>query len=419
MKKNILIAQSGGPTAVINSSLAGVIRGGLESSDAVGEIYGAENGIEGIEADKIVPLNRFENPEELALLRQTPASFLGSCRKKLPDTAEGEETYINIMKVLKKHNIGYLFYIGGNDSMDTADKLSRYAAEANEDIRIVGIPKTIDNDLALTDHTPGYGSAAKLVANALRQLTLDTGVYKMKSVIVLEIMGRNAGWLTAAAALANDSALRAADIICLPEVAFSPEKLLSEVERLSKEQKTVMLAVSEGIKDGKGNYVAENALAAHSRDDKFAHAALGGVGRTVEAMISEALGLKTRTIELSTLQRCWSAGASLCDTNEAFEAGRRGVEFAVRDGLTAVMPSFKRVSDNPYRIEIEPVNVALVANREKKVPAEMIAENGFGVTEAFIRYAAPLIEGEPAPIYKNGVIQLAQLYRNTDRGWNI
>lgn len=409
MKKNILVAQSGGPTAVINSSLAGVIRGGIENSDSVGEIFGAVNGIEGVENDTLVSLERFKDPFELSLLRQTPSSYLGSCRRKLPDLAEDEETYSRIMSVLKKHNIGYFFYIGGNDSMDTADKLSRYAAELNKDIRIVGIPKTIDNDLAVTDHTPGYGSAAKFVANTLRQLTLDTGVYKMKSVIILEIMGRNAGWLTAAAALANDSELSAADIICLPEVAFDPDRLLAEVERVSKAQKTVMLAVSEGIKDRHGNYIAENSLAAQGRDDKFAHAALGGVGKCVESMISDSLGLKTRTIELSTLQRCWAIGASLRDENEAFEAGRHGVKFAVRDGLTCIMPSFKRLSDDPYRMEIVPIDVNLTANHEKKVPANMISENGFGVTEDFIRYTAPLIEGEPTVSYQNGIVRFAQL----------
>ena len=409
MKKNLLVAQSGGPTAVINSSLAGVIRGGIENSDLVGEIYGSLNGIEGVENDRIISLEHFRDADRLALLMQTPSSYLGSCRKKLPTAEEDGEFYSRIMSVLKKHNIGYFFYIGGNDSMDTADKLSRYAADIGDDIRIVGIPKTIDNDLAVTDHTPGYGSAAKFVANSLRQLTLDTGVYKMKSVIVLEIMGRNAGWLAAAAALANDSTLRAADIICLPEVTFEPEKLLEKVETVSKSQKTVMLAVSEGIKGADGSYVAENKLKAFGRDDKFAHAVLGGVGRTVEAMIAAELGLKTRTIELSTLQRCWAAGASLCDVNEAFEAGRRGVEFAVRDGLTCVMPCFKRISDDPYKMEIVPLDVNLAANLEKKVPKSMIAADGFGVTEEFIKYASPLIAGEPVPIYKNGVMQFERL----------
>ena len=231
----------------------------------------------------------------------------------------------------------------------------------------------------------------------------------MKSVIVLEIMGRNAGWLAAAAALANDSTLRAADIICLPEVTFEPKKLLEKVETVSKSQKTVMLAVSEGIKGADGSYVAENKLKAFGRDDKFAHAVLGGVGRTVEAMIAAELGLKTRTIELSTLQRCWAAGASLCDVNEAFEAGRRGVEFAVRDGLTCVMPCFRRISDDPYKMEIVPLDVNLAANLEKKVPESMIAADGFGVTEEFIKYASPLIAGEPVPIYKNGVMQFERL----------
>lgn len=287
--------------------------------------------------------------------------------------------------------------------MDTADKLSRYAKDKGMDIKILGIPKTIDNDLAITDHTPGYGSAAKFVANAMRQLEMDTGVYNMSSVIVLEIMGRNAGWLTAAAALANDSELRAADIICLPERAFETDKFLAKVESVSKEQKTVMIAVSEGIKDTDGNYIQQSK---GIRNDNFAHAALGGVGKTIEGQIVSNLGLKTRTIELSTLQRCYSAGASLCDVNEAFEVGYKGVEFAL-EGHTGVMPAFKRKNTDKYEIEIVPMPVCEIANLEKKVPQSMISSDSFGMTEDFIKYASPLIQGEPELIYENGVIKFS------------
>lgn len=407
MKKNLLVGQSGGPTAVINSSLAGVISAGFEN-DNIDKVYGTLNGIEGIENDNIVLLDKFRDAENIRLLKQTPSSILGSCRRKLPSVEEEPLLYKKIFEIFNKYNIGFFFYIGGNDSMDTADKLSRYAAENGLDVKIVGIPKTIDNDLTLTDHTPGYGSAAKFVANSLRQLTLDTGVYKMPSVIVLEIMGRNAGWLAAAAALANDEKLCAADIICLPEHPFEIDKFLARVEKISRKKRTVMIALSEGIKDKDGKYIEESTAKMGTRDDKFAHAALGGVGRTVESRIAAELGLKTRTIELSTLQRCWSAGASLCDTEEAFAAGSAGVEFAV-SGLTGIMPGFKRAADNEYKIEIAPMPVCEIANLEKSVPQEMISEDGFGVTKAFIDYAKPLICGEPELLYKDGVIRFAEL----------
>ncbi len=400
--KNLLVAQSGGPTAVINSSLAGVIKGGFDS-DKIDKVYGGINGIEGIEKENIISMDKFRDERELQLLKQTPASYLGSCRKKLASAEDDPEFYERIFKVFEKYNIGYFFYIGGNDSMDTADKLSRYAKDKGIDIMVLGIPKTIDNDLAITDHTPGYGSAAKFVANSMRQLTLDTGVYSMTSVIVLEIMGRNAGWLTAAAALANDGQLRAADIICLPERAFEIDKFLAKVEKTAKEQRTVMIALSEGIKDKNGQYIQQSE---GLRNDNFAHAALGGVGKTIEGQIVSNLGLKTRTIELSTLQRCHSTGASLCDVNEAFDAGYMGVMFAL-DGHTAVMPCFKRRNVEKYEIDIVPMAVEKIANLEKKVPESMISSDGFGVTDEFINYASPLIQGEPELIYENGVIQFS------------
>lgn len=403
-QKNILIAQSGGPTAVINASLAGVISAGRKYLKNTGEIYGSLNGIEGIENKRIISLNGISNEESLRLLKQTPSSFLGSCRKKLPSAAQSNEVYEKIFKTLDEYNIGYFFYIGGNDSMDTVDKLSRYAAYKSADIKIVGIPKTIDNDLAITDHTPGYGSAAKFVANSMRQLTLDTGVYSMPSLIVLEIMGRNAGWLTAAAALANTENLTATDIICLPETPFDINKVISKVEEAAKRKNTVMIALSEGIRSSSGEYISENSAKLTERNDSFSHAALGGVGRFVENEISAALGIKSRTVELCTLQRCYSACASLCDINEAFNVGREGAAMAIERGLTGIMPVFVRKSNSPYEIEIVPRFVSEIANLEKKVPASMITPDGLGITEEFINYARPLIEGEPDLIYKNGVI---------------
>ena len=404
---NLLVLQSGGPTAVINSSLAGVIKGGFDNSSNIEKVYGSLNGIEGVEQERLVLLDKFRDESMLGLLKQTPSSYLGSCRKKLPALGEGVELYEKIFSVFEKNNIEYVFCIGGNDSMDTTDKLSKYAEKMGKSIRVVGIPKTIDNDLVITDHTPGYGSAAKFVANCMRQIALDTDVYQMPSVVVLEAMGRNAGWLTAAAALANDKSCHGADIICLPERAVEKDTFLAKVEEVSKAKKTVMVAVSEGIRGKDGSYVKENAKRGGDGHDRFGHAALGGAGKTVEAWISAELGFKSRSIELSTLQRCFAAGASLCDVEEAFSAGYKGVEYAV-SGLTGVMAGFKRLADKPYKMEVVPMPVCEIANKEKAIPDDMISADGFGMTQKFIDYASPLIEGEPNLVYENGVLQFVR-----------
>lgn len=400
--KNLLVGQSGGPTSVINASLAGVIKRGIESRK-IGEILGTVNGIEGILNDNIISLDDF-TPERIALLKQTPSSYLGSCRKKLPDSEKDEDIYKKIFDTFKKHNVGYFLYIGGNDSMDTVKKLSAYAADKNIDIQVIGVPKTIDNDLFLTDHTPGFGSAAKFIVNSIRQLALDTDVYDMKSVVILEIMGRNAGWLTAAAALANSDKLNPVDIICLPEVTFSPEKFIEKLKNVMKKKSTTIIAVSEGIKGEDERYIAECGDIKRAADDGFAHAALGGVGKTVEKLISDELGIKTRSIELSTLQRCFSLAGSKVDVEEAFAAGSFAIELA-EDGKTAVMAGFKRISDKPYAIELAPFDINDVANFEKGIPKDMIAEDGLGVNEKFIAYAKPLIAGELPLIFDEGLIQ--------------
>ncbi len=400
--KNLLVGQSGGPTSVINASLAGVIKKGIESRK-IGEILGTVNGIEGILNDNIISLDDF-TPERIALLKQTPSSYLGSCRKKLPDAEKDEDIYKKIFDTFKKHNVGYFLYIGGNDSMDTVKKLSAYAADKNIDIQVIGVPKTIDNDLFLTDHTPGFGSAAKFIVNSIRQLALDTDVYDMKSVVILEIMGRNAGWLTAAAALANSDKLNPVDIICLPEVTFSPEKFIEKLKNVMKKKSTTIIAVSEGIKDEDERYIAECGDIKRAEDDGFAHAALGGVGKTIEKLISDELGIKTRSIELSTLQRCFSLAGSKVDVEEAFAVGSFAIELA-ENGKTAVMAGFKRVSDKPYAIELAPFDINDVANFEKGIPKDMIAEDGLGVNEKFIAYAKPLIAGELPLIFDEGLIQ--------------
>ena len=398
--KNLIVGQSGGPTAAINSSLAGVIKKALDS-DKVDKVYGMVNGIDGFLSENIIELSRFEDAQRLRLLRQTPSSYLGSCRKKLPSYEENEQLYRDIFELFKKYNIGYFVYIGGNDSMDTVGKLSEYAKMNNHETKIAGIPKTIDNDLDLTDHTPGFGSASKYIANNIRQLALDTSVYKMKSVVVTEIMGRNAGWLTAAAALANSEKLSPVDIILLPETVFDKDKFLARIEQVMKEKDSTIIAVSEGIKDSNGRYIGESE--AKMMNDGFNHAALGGVGKIIENMITTGLNIKTRSIEFSTLQRCSAQNISLCDYEEAFRVGYEGTAHSI-EGNTGFMAGFKRLSQTPYKCGIEFFDVKNVANLEKKVYSDMIGEDKMSVTNKFVEYALPLIKGEPELVYKNGAL---------------
>lgn len=398
--ENLIVGQSGGPTVAINSSLAGVVKKAIES-EKIEKVFGMINGIDGFIKEEIVDLSRFKSQERLNLLKQTPSSFLGSCRRKLPDIEENEEIYKNIFNLFKKYNIGYFVYIGGNDSMDTVKKLSLYAKEKEIDVKIAGIPKTIDNDLALTDHTPGYGSAAKFVANSIRQLAMDTSVYNMKSIVVTEIMGRNAGWLTASAALANCDKISPVDIILLPEVVFDKDKFINRVKEVIKEKNSTIIAVSEGIKDKNGKYIGESASALMK--DGFSHAALGGVGKIIEHIIKENISIKTRSIEFSTMQRCSAQNISRCDYEEAFNVGYEGTEY-VLEGNTGFMAGFSRISDNPYKSRIVFEDVCKIANIEKLVPGYMIGEDGMSVTDKFIEYGRPLIEGEPDLIYKEGII---------------
>lgn len=400
--KNLLIGQSGGPTAVINASLAGVIQRGLNQPE-IETVYGSVHGVEGILSENFLSLEDFRDPEKLEILKQTPAAYLGSCRKKLPSREENEALYQEIFRIFEKHNIGYFAYIGGNDSMDTVLQLSDYAKEKQIDVKVVGIPKTIDNDLFLTDHTPGYGSAAKFVANSVKQLACDGDVYDLPSVLVVEIMGRNAGWLTAAAALANTETKTYVDLIALPEVPFSFDALVAETRRCLAEKNTVVIALSEGIKDENGAYIGES-LASKAREgqDSFQHAILGGVGRIVETCLADALNVKTRTIEFSTLQRCAATEASLCDVEEAFQAGYQGLGFAI-DGQTGIMAGFKRLEQDSYQCEVVPLEIHKVANFEKKMPLSMI--QGFTVTQEYLDYARPLITGEPKRIYQDGILE--------------
>ena len=397
---NLLVGQSGGPTAVINASLAGVVSAGLKSGR---KVYGAVNGINGVVGEHIISLDKFEDEKMLQLLKQTPSSYLGSCRKKLPAVDEEEAVYEKIFSVFQKYDIEYFLYIGGNDSMDTVDKLYRYAQKTGKHLKIAGVPKTIDNDLAGTDHTPGYGSAAKFVANAVRQLTLDAKVYDINSVTLVEIMGRNAGWLTGAACLARDAHFNGADIVCLPETPFDMEQFLKQVEQKNKSCKSLVVAISEGIKDANGTYICEYSDKKSNTDDSFAHAVLGGAGRTLEHYIKKHLGYKIRTVELNTRQRGWSQGAAKTDVEEAFLAGQKAVE-ALESGENGFMICFDRRNTVPYAIDYTPKPVADIANLEKKMPLSMIADDGSGVTDAFFDYALPLIQGEPEFIFENGLL---------------
>lgn len=407
MAKNLLVGQSGGPTAAINATLAGVIYEGLKSEE-IGKVYGAKHGVEGILAEDFCDLSMFTDENNLKLLMQTPSAYLGSCRKKIPDFCDNKEIYESIKAIFEKYEIGYFFYIGGNDSMDTVNKLSAYFASVDFDVKIIGVPKTIDNDLALTDHTPGFGSAAKFVANTVRQVAHDNRVYDMPSLTIIEIMGRNAGWLTAAAALANDKNGSFVDIICLPEIPLNPDKLVKKIEEKVAEKKQVVIALSEGVKDENGKLLCESISATDSKDDGFNHAQLGGAGKTLEQALKKRLKWKIRSIELSTMQRCFTTLSSKTDIDESFKVGSESVKLA-KSGITGVMAGYARKNSENYEMEIVTFDTNEVANYEKVVPSDMITEDGFFVTEKFYEYARPLIQGECDLVYENGLIKTIKL----------
>lgn len=398
LKGNAMVGQSGGPTAVINASLAGVIKGALECPE-IETIYGAEHGIEGVLAENLVNLSeRFSEQSALELLINTPAAYLGSCRRKLPK--EFDETFVKIFDVFKKYNVAYFFYIGGNDSMDTVSKLSSYAKQVNYPINIIGVPKTIDNDLAITDHTPGFGSAAKYIASSIREIARDAQVYDTNTATVIEIMGRNAGWLTAAAALARTPEEPSPHLIYLPELPFDTEKFLSDIEKTSKVYKNVIAVVSEGVKTKEGKYVSEGATA--NIVDSFGHKQLSGTARVLSDEINKRFGWKVRSIELSLLQRCAAHITSKTDLTEAEYIGTAAVKAAL-GGETGKMMYFKRVSDNPYKSEILSYEISSIANVEKTVPREWINEEGNDVLPPVIEYMLPLIQGEVNIRFENGL----------------
>ncbi len=400
--KNLLVGQSGGPTAAINASLAGVFKTAKQLG--IETVYGMRFGIEGFIKGKVVDMSTLVKSElDVELLKRTPSSFLGSCRYKLKNYAEDSSDYEAIFKRLAELEIGYVLYIGGNDSMDTIQKLSAYAKGIGSDIRFVGVPKTIDNDLAATDHTPGFGSAAKYIAASVKEIIRDSSVYDIKSVTVVEIMGRNAGWLTAAAALSESENSQGPDLIYLPEKPFETERFLSKVDELVKERGNVIVAVSEGVRNPDGSYVTDG-LAGTKSVDVFGHTMLGGTALTLSDVICSQLGYKSRGIVLSTLQRSASHIMSATDASEAFCAGASAVERAIA-GESGIMITFERISDTPYLMKTGAEDINKIANAERLVPSEWILDNGLLKTAEIKKYALPLIQGELMPIMAGGVPQ--------------
>jgi len=405
LKGAAIFGQSGGPTSVINASAAGVIQEALKQ-DCITAVYGAAHGIRGILDEVFYDMGK-EDPAELDLLRTTPSSALGSVRYKLKHFEEDETDYKRILEVFKKYNIRYFFYNGGNDSMDTCNKVSKYMQKAGYECRIMGVPKTIDNDLWGTDHCPGYGSAAKYIATSTMEVYHDARVYDTGMITVLEIMGRNAGWLTAASALASHAGF-GPDLIYLPELPFDVEKFLDEVEAIYKERKKVIVAVSEGIKDKDGKYISEYGSDLAKHKDAFGHAQLGGLASVLTSIIKQRINTKVRGIEFSLLQRCATHCGSLTDVNEAYWAGQMAVKYAV-EGKTDYMIGFERAEGPEYKCNIKLINLSDVANTEKKIPREWINEAGNGLKEEFINYALPLIQGLSTPPFINGLPRFAKL----------
>ena len=388
LKGACIIGQSGGPTSVINASAYGVIRTALDNPN-ITEVFGAEHGIVGVLNDRLFDMSK-EDPKELELLKYTPSSALGSCRYKMKDPDVDDTDYKRILEVFQKHNVRYFFYNGGNDSMDTCNKISKYMQKVGYECRVMGVPKTIDNDLFGTDHCPGFSSAAKYIATSCMEVWHDARVYDKGMVCIIEIMGRHAGWLTAASALACEYGA-GPDLIYVPEVDFDMDKFLADVDRIWKEKGNVMVAVSEGIHYADGSFVSE---AKTSATDGFGHAQLGGLAALLANVVKEKTGAKVRGIELSLLQRCGAHLASQTDIEESFMAGKAAVENAVA-GITDKMVAFERATENGHYVcKTKLLNLTDVANYEKKVPLEWINDEHNGIKHEFIDYALPLIQGE-------------------------
>ena len=400
----LIIGQSGGPTSVINASAYGVIRTALDA-DCITKVYGAHYGIKGVLNDQLFIMDE-EDKEELDKLMYTPSSALGSCRYKMKDPDEDDTDYKRILEIFKKYDVRYFCYNGGNDSMDTCNKISKYMKKVGYECRVMGVPKTIDNDLYGTDHCPGFASSAKYIATSIMEVAHDTVVYDTGMVTIIECMGRHAGWLTAAAALANIEE-RNCDLIYLPEKDFDMEKFVADVKACYEEKGNCIVAVSEGIHYADGSFVSE---AKTSGTDGFGHAQLGGLAALLASIIKDRLGCKTRGIELSLLQRAAAHCASGTDIQESFAAGKAAVE-AMLDGETDHMIGFEceRSEENGYVCKTTLFPLSDVANYEKHVPDEWINEEGNDVLDGFVGYALPLIQGETPMKKKNGLPDFAKL----------
>lgn len=409
LKGAAVVGQSGGPTAAINATLAGVIRGAVKSickGDGITALYGMRNGIEGFLEERMIDLGEIftkkkaPDEEKLSRLALTPAAALGSCRKKLPPIEGNDEYYENLIALFKKYDIRYFFYIGGNDSMDTAAKLGAYTRAHDYEMRIIGLPKTIDNDLVGTDHTPGFGCAAKYVAATLQEIVRDCAVYTVPAVTVVEVMGRDAGWLTAAAALPRITGGYAPDLVYLPERAFNLDYFLEDVKALMEKKPNIVVAVSEGIRFADGRYVCEEISGGGV--DVFGHKMLTGTGKALELYVKEKLGCKVRSVELNISQRCASHISSLTDIRESEGVGESGVTAAL-SGNSVCMMAIIRNEGDVYSSRFEPLDVLAIANKVKHVPDDFINERGNNVTDECAGYILPLIEGEIYPEYKDGL----------------
>ncbi len=401
MGKNIVVGQSGGPTAVINSSVAGVYAQAKKLG--IDKVYGMVHGIEGFLEDNICDLDDYlANPTGVEMLKRTPSAFLGSCRFKMPQIEGHEDVYEKVFEIMEKHDIDYLFYCGGNDSMDTVKMLSDYAAAHGKNQRFVGVPKTVDNDLPITDHCPGYASAAKYIATSLKEIIRDNSSFGVKkpTVVIVEIMGRNAGWLTAAAALSKTADCEGPDAIYLPEKVFDIDKFVNKVKELAKTKSSIVIAVSEGVKLADGRYVCE--VGREVAVDAFGHKQMSGTAAKLAETVAAETGLKTRAIEFSTLQRAATHIASLTDINEAFQVGCAAVD-AAEAGKTAMMITLDRNGDDPYQCGTSAHDIHDIANVERKVPDEWITEDGSNISDEFVKYARPLIMGELTPLYVDGL----------------
>ncbi len=404
LKGNAIVGQSGGPTAAINATLAGVISGAMRS-EHIDKVYGMCNGIDGLLQDRLLCLNDcFTERAAFERLKRTPAAALGSCRRKLPreDDSDYRKTFEKIIEIFEKYNIRYFFYIGGNDSMDTVAKLSKYTAECGYEVRVIGVPKTIDNDLLGTDHTPGFGSAAKYIAVTMQEILRDTAVYTVKAVTVVEIMGRDAGWLTASSGLGRLMGLPYPDLIYLPERDFDMDDFFVDLKKALDEKPNVVVAVSEGLCFADGRYVGESTQGGAT--DAFGHKYLAGTGKALELAVKDKLGCKVRSIELNLPQRCASHIASKCDIDESFGVGQAAVT-AAEQGVSREMMVILRDSEagEEYSSVYGHMDIDLIANKTKYVPKHFINDRGNQVTDDCLRYILPLIKGESYPEYINGL----------------